>query len=300
MGVKKFEEFIKNYENDVAGMIQLDSSFSLDVMRHSSDSKIQKILDGLSDSELKIMWGNYKQLQTIHITSYQNPLTLWMGFTKEGLIHTYPIETSVNYMCNYFYLKRDLTIKVVNGFNGGERIMILASKAFDNIDEIKRAMNLCGYYVSRPNDKEFESFDDNYNWFQFEPKIYPDDSKKIRNEETKLFHLTPHYNIDKIKRLGFIPSCKNELYMYPDRTYFFRGSVDRDEIIEFANQLKKTISNKHTKDRRNPSKFYLISIDLDKVPENVRLCLDQNYINGVHTQDSIMPDVITDIEEIQI
>lgn len=79
-----------------------------------------------------------------------------------------------------------------------------------------------------------------------------------------------------------LKSVKKSKFDYPDRIYLIRGCTSREEIFNIGQQLYK-----NNKSERNNGLYTLYTIDLDKLPKNIRLFNDQNYSYGVYTTDNI-------------
>lgn len=234
-------------------------------------------------------WVDYSEIK--HPVNYSSPLALYMrNELKEGLIHTYPVDKTVDYIRNYFKLDVN-QIKKVPSENGVYYIIVEIPTISDNLEQVIKAMNLCGYYLSYP---KFDSVPKN-KWvtLQFEPKFQEDDTEKIKANTDKLIHLTPSYNLDKIKKIGFTPKTKNGLFDFPDRVYFLTDGTDVNSLINIAKNLKDYKSNSDF-----IKSFSVIFVDVDLIPDKIKLYLDPNYIFGVYTYDNIPADTISEIEEI--
>lgn len=274
--ISTFEEFIKKNEY----------SFLQDV----KDKNVIKFINSLSKDGLDKFWVDYSKLPPVPAT-YDNPLTIWMLLKlDEGLVSTYPVDKVIEYVSKYFKFNVDQIYKM-EAENGVYHIGVIIANRDNNFEVIKKAMKLCGYYLGSP--KENKIGNDPVIELQFEPKIQVDESEKIRNEETFLYHLTPMYNIGKIKHIGFSPRLKNELFSYPSRTYFIRGSVSKEDVLNLGEQLCAANTS-----LGNDGRYALITIDLGKVPDGVKMFLDPNYQYGIFVMENISSNVIIDIEEI--
>ena len=115
----------------------------------------------------------------------------------------------------------------------------------------------------------------------------------IRREEKNLFHLTPLYNKQKILTGGFSPRCRNEIFKYPGRIYFIRGSAGEEEIINLGIQLSQDNNS-----RGNDLHYVVFDIDVNKIGDEVKIYKDPNYKNGVFIDENIKPDCISRIGEV--
>lgn len=140
-----------------------------------------------------------------HVPSLDNPLTIYMNQINinEGLILTYPINKTIEYISHYFKLAPS-QINKVKGQYHIEKIAVTFFNVYDNVKIMSKAMDICGYYLGSPKESNIKKND----WVTlfFEPKIQNDDSIDIRSKENKLIHITPFYNLNKIKQIGFFPS----------------------------------------------------------------------------------------------
>lgn len=260
---------------------------------YDRDEELNEFLKSLSEDELDKLCICYADIT--HAAGYANPLTISMlnrSKIDEGLIRTYPINKTISYISSYFNLHPHQIVKKVSAQNGISHILVFIPSIKDNVQVMIEAMRSCGYYLGSP---KLENIKPNI-WvkLQFEPKIQEDNSEQIRNEERTLMHLTPIYNLRRIQSIGFSPRCKNELFNYPSRLYFLRGSLDRNEIMSIGKQLCDANSSVG-----NEGKYALITIDLSRIPSEVKFSLDPNYPYGIFTTNNIRPEVIIDVEEIE-
>lgn len=267
-----FENLILEDENNKKGLIEF--------------------LNSLSKEELQELCINYDSI--MEAVTYDNPLTFVL-FNRhkvyEGLIRTYPIDKVISYISDYFKLHPRQIIKKKPSYNGCERILIYIPTIDDNVDIMIQAMESCGYFLAHPKYDKIEP--NKWETLQFEAKIQPDDSKQIREEEKTLLHLTPLKNLRKIQHIGLSPRSNNEMLNFPERIYFLRGSTDRNEIIKIGQKL---CDNNNS--QCNFGKYALITLDLNKISNKIKFCLDPNYAYGIFTTSNISPESIIDVEEI--
>lgn len=247
-------------------------------------------LINLSDDDIKATWKDYSRIGKGY--THDNPITL-MHLMDEGINMSYPIDKTIQYVQDYFELP-DEYIKKLSKNGNDEQILIWFPHVGTNVKEMKRAMNLCGYYLGRPKDEDLKP--NQYQWLQFEKIKQEDITKQLRKEEEFLYHITPKYNVHKIKNIGFSPRCRHEQFNYPDRVYFLRGSAPDDVIKSLIKDLYK---NNHSKGKVHGG-YVIMTIDLDKVPDRVVFHDDANASYAVFTRDNISYDVITDIKDIDI
>lgn len=277
---------IKVNENQFHKLLAGTSSkpFS-DINAENIDKGVDTYNSGLLDEELNNLCVIYSQEP--HVVTYGNPLSIMMSKSiNEGLIKTYPLDNTVSYIKNYFGLD-DRQVVVQKVYNNQPHILIRIPAIGDNVEMIKKAMNLCGYYLAAPKDNEIEK--DKWIWLQFEAKVEKDISEQLRKEESFLTHFTPYYNVDKILKQGLSPKSKNSILNYPGRIYLMRGSLNKESTKDLGMQLFM-----NNKSKGNDGKYVLLVIDLSKIPENTPFHFDPNYPYGVYTQSNIRPDAIVE------
>lgn len=122
---------------------------------------------------------------------------------------------------------------------------------------------------------------------QFEPLFQNSETQEIINKGD-LFHVTPSYNLPSIAKEGFIPKSENSLFKYPNRVYLFIGDTPFNEIKRVVFLLREY--NKHPKNEGN---YSLLSIDVNKLPDNISFYHDVNSNYGVFTEVKIPVNTIS-------
>ena len=148
-------------------------------------------------------------------------------------------------------------------------------------------MHLCGYYLAR---EEIYQNDKRFVVLRYEPKYIEDGNHIVRQCEF-LYHLSPLKYKEKILKKGFIPKSNNGLFKYTDRCYFFMDTMSKVQILSWTPTFRRA-----DKSRKNIS-YYLYTIDVSKVNDNVTFYLDPNLKGGCYTADNLSPNVILDVEE---
>ena len=219
-----------------------------------------------------------------------NPISTKMKISlKEGLIRTYPIDKTINYIKDYFKLS-DNDIIPINALNGTEQIAIKVPIVGNNLNLIKKAFTLCGWYLAYPKESELKP--NTIHELQFEKKYDMDISSELRKHESVIYHITPNYNLNKIKHIGLTPKSKNTQFDYPSRAYFVLGSAKK--IVPY---LTSELNN-NNKSKGNNGGYSVITFDLSKIPLHVKFYFDPNSYGSVYTLDNVTPDAIIDIQEI--
>lgn len=280
----KHLQSLKSYEEFLARRIP-EMCVPCDEVRDMFEDR----LINLSDEQIKSTWIDYYKIAKGY--TMDNPITQ-IHLVDEGIVRSYDIDTTIKHIKNYFELP-DEFIKKLSKNGGDEQIYINIPIVGDNFRLLKKAMNYCGYYLGRPSEKDLEQ--NTYQWLQFEKLIQTDNTQQIKNEEDILYHITPKYNVGKIKHIGFSPRDKHELYNYPERVYFLRGSTNKNTIKDLIQDL---FDNNHSKG--NKGQYVIMTIDIDKIPIRVHFFVDANCEGGVFTRDNVPPETITDIKDIII
>lgn len=222
---------------------------------------------------------------------FTNPISCFMKHPlTEGLVRTYPTETTVRYIKEYFKLSDDEIYVIDDAYNDREQIAIKVPIIGNNLELVKKAFALCGWYLGYPKEENLKP--NTLYELQFEKKYEEDISQNLRTHETILFHITPTYNIGKIRHIGLTPKAKNSMFDYPSRIYFILGSA-KTMIKYLAQQLSDANLSKG-----NDGKYSIITFDISRIPNRVKFFLDGNSRASVYTYDNIPPNTIEDITEI--
>lgn len=225
-----------------------------------------------------------------HHASFDNPISCLMKHPlDEALIKTYPMDKTIKYIKNYFNLSDD-EIYPLDAFNGEKQIAIKVPIIGNNLGLVKKAFAFCGYYLGYPKEKDLKP--NTIYELQFEKKFENDISKYIRENETTLLHLTPIYNLGKIRHIGISPKSKNASFDYPSRAYFIFGSK-----TALVNNLAWQLNNINA-NPINQGKYAVIKIDINRIPNHVKFYSDPNARYSVYTYDNIPPNAIIEFEEI--
>lgn len=102
------------------------------------------------------------------------------------------------------------------------------------VEHITELMTEAGYYLAYRN-----MTNNNRYWWQFEPYHYSQIRERL---EPVIFHVTKLTNKTSIKRNGLIASCKNPIFEYPPRNYFF-NAPDQRAFIAYASVNNKGDDN---------------------------------------------------------
>jgi hypothetical protein len=236
------------------------------------------------NKKVRISEHQYRSLFEEQVSvSYDNPLSIDMCSENlnEGLIKTYPFETMMRYVMEYFNIPRFYMHDYEN--NGVKCIAIDLPKNERFQERVDKAMNLCEYFES------IRMSMDGLDRIHYEPK-FEEEEQEI---DDILYHVTHHSNKDKIKRIGLCPYSKNILFNYPSRVYFLKGDTPTSEIVNSA----KALNNYATRDF-NDGIYSILKIDVNKLPKNIKFFNDQNHKYGLYTLNNIPPNCIIDDGEV--
>ena len=259
-------------------------------MKHKLIRLTESDLHNIVEETINTTLRDYSKIRKN--ANFMNPISRGMKHPlTEGLIRTYPLETTIRYIKDYFDLS-DEDIYPIDAYNGREQIAIKVPIVGNNLELIKKAFALCGYYLGYPKEdtlKQGATYE-----LQFEKKNEDEITEMLREKEKVIYHITPAYYVDKIKHIGLTPKSKNSQFDYPSRVYFIPGSA-KTLIRHLLPQLDDA-----NKSKANQGYYAIITLELAKIPKHVRFFLDANALASVYTNDNIPPTAITNIELIDV
>lgn len=282
MSIKKFEEYI--CEGITPRVSYLDDDYS--------------VVDGLFDdfdlskitlSEWKKQYVNFKSLIVLQ-PCFGNPLLpswkkrkLEEGYSRE----TVEIELAQESICRQYELEDwQFQVKI---YANDIRVGIIIPNIDENESKITEDMTSMGYYALSKGTMDINGME--YFFIRFDPR-YPKDITDIVRKMGVIKHITPKYNLDSIRKNGFIPSHKNELFYYPPRIHFLKESISEKNIIRLGEQLFDYNSNP-----KNNGEYVLLTLDVKKIPDNVEFIGDSCYKYGICTENEIPFECVVDIKE---
>lgn len=233
---------------------------------------------------------------------FSNPVEKFLfscDYTKpiitEGLIHTYPIEKTIDYVSRA--LKIDESCFDVNeGENGVKKIFVKINEDSTPKNLVIAAFEYCGYFHSV--DKETRYCEDGiYTTLVFEPKHQKDDTSEILKNNKHLYHISPRVFEGSILKRGLSPKSKNIYFKYPERVYLISEGCKETYIFNLAWQISESISYdnlwKNIDDaNKNPYTWTIYEIDAAKLQDDIRVFKDPNWEYGIFTPDNINPSAI--------
>jgi hypothetical protein len=228
-------------------------------------------------------------------TDYDSPfIPTILESVNEGLIRTYPIDTTIRYISDFFNIEEGIDIWSRKDKNGVDKIYVKAPNYKEVFDALIHAFRLCGYHFENTVSKSY-GLNDGVGFVThcFAPMHMDDISVQLRNECRFLYHATPRYNAEKIRNIGFSPRAKNRVFNFPERIYFIKDTITEEQLLGLAYQLAY-----YNGSDGNNGEYTLFKVDLAKIPNTVPFFLDPSYGYGVYTTSNIRPNCIVDIAEI--
>ena len=280
--IKTFEEFINENSKSVKVSYQDDDYSILD--------KTFKDID-LSDIPIKELRKQYVDFETLIVVPPTFGDPLFKNSKKrrlnEGVKKSFDIQTVRKSIMKKYELK-DWQFKLTEAANE-IKIALIVPHLGSNNELVIEDMKSLGYYDC---DSWFIKRDGMiYAVIRFDPQ-YP---KDITNEVGKMQyikHLTPRYNVESIKKNGFIPLHKNDVYKYPPRIHFFKDDTTDEDIDAIGQDLCESNSNS-----KNNGEYVLFTLDVSKIPNDVKFIGDSCCELAVCTEDAIPYDTVVEIED---
>lgn len=259
-------------------------------LREIIHSSIQGYLNSLKGEGYGVIDGGRVDIK---IDPIKNTIE---NFLEEGLISTYPCDRTINMLCKKYFLESWRVQKNIRKDidENIPLITVILDKNTDNnrVGSIINFMNACGYFAITKFLINKES--PNYGTITFEPKFTEDISDDIREKYKVLYHSTPAILLNKIKKNGLMPCSKNSLFMYPDRVYCMKGnSLTMDQVRAlYRIQMERNSTHPEEKNPNERLKYVLLTIDVSKIPDNVKIYKDPTLRDSFYTYDNIPPYAI--------
>lgn len=215
-------------------------------------------------------------------------------------MRTYPLDKTIDYIQRYFGFE-NWQIKIMDACNGIQKIGINIPNIHNNVEIVKNKMKLCGYFLGWPTKEELDKHKNEWIWLNFEPKFQNNNTEEIKKEHRFLYHITPSYNLTKIKQIGLSPRHRNTNFYFPSRIYLM---FDDDELGNIDNSLNRRMMafdlSDFNKSKGNNGNYNILTIDTAKIGDNVNLYYVPNYSLGCFTTDNIRPNSIIKVENIKV
>lgn len=196
------------------------------------------------------------------------------GSLFEGLIKTYPINKTIEYIARLFCLNNN-QFQVIKR-DDTHKILVCFENAENKKNQMSQAMDLCGYELAG------ESINNGNIQQMYTAKFSESLTKELKNNMSFLIHITPYYNKEKILRYGFNPKSKNEFFSYSPSVFFFTQDAPLIHIVDQVYQKDSKIKN-----NLNNHIYSLFRVDVSKIPDSVKFETDPNLKYAVRTKDNI-------------
>lgn len=233
-------------------------------------------IDAVGKDELSKCYVSYKDLVIFPKPCNELFLENW-----EPMCVTQTAESAIDKLKQKFGL-HDWQIYPVKASNDVNIVICIANLA-DNIDDIKKAMEILGYHIGYEIPKE-DAYGRKWLYMQFEPIYSGDCTEKIRTECQLLFHWTPTVNMEKIKQEGIVPKHNNKIFSYPNRVYLYTDKCSREDLVMSAYMFAK-LKKKDSLDKKIP--YTLLHIAVSRLPNDIHFFYDPNTLNAVYTEQII-------------
>lgn len=193
-----------------------------------------------------------------------------------------PTET-IKVMMQKFKLE-SWQIRTQTGCNGVS-VMAIIPNLTDNAELLKQGMGACGWSFSNSWAVDAE---DGQKWtiLSFDP-MFQDNVSYAARAEGILFHWTPEYRYQAIKREGLYPRSENSLYNYPNRLHLLKGSLTENQCLNIGKQLWKANNNPN-----NNGRYVLLGIYVDSLSQEMEFYFDPRFDGGYYVKDHIPASAI--------
>jgi len=162
-------------------------------------------------------------------------------YINEAATKTYDLKYTIKEMQSLFGLE-DWQIKGYMNPGIQVKLMVIIGDIFDNKEALIKAMESYGWSFAFQSIKKIIDSNDKRigqeSWIMlhFDPMF-----QKSVNDEIALhpilFHWTPEYNIENIKKDGLIPKSDNYVFKYPPKIHLMKGTITNNEKLKFGNIL---------------------------------------------------------------
>lgn len=247
-----------------------------------------ELVSNLPETDLQRFCSDYRMFP--YCVSYNDDA--FSLCLSEGLIKTYPIDKTIQYVKKYLPIGRNLIFKSVS--NNIERIIVIVANIGENINEVIHALNVCGYYLVYPKGNYLQKLKKNeVVRLQFEPKFTENKSKEILTFGDYAYHWTQPKYMNKINRIGLIPKSTNNTFDYPERIHLVKQTATQNEILKLGRLLAISINADKVIDNIPfEQELILLKVDLKKIRKGTAFFDDPSYLYGIYTMDNIPPEAI--------
>ena len=211
------------------------------------------------------------------------------NYLKEEATYSTPLE-EVKTEILFKYQLDDWQFRIVE-HNHKIFIALIIADVDINAEAVEDDMKFFGYFKSTD---EYAKDKKGRQWrkMQFEPMFQNNEDNLVRSLRW-LFHITPERILESIRENGLVPQNRNKRFKFPNRVYFIRPDIDVKKLKEIGESLMSTSLDVDTNEN-----YYILTIDLSKVPTTVDFFLDPNFKYGVFTTGEIPKESICSISKL--
>lgn len=166
----------------------------------------------------------------------------------------------------------------------GIQLAVLIAKLGSNVTLLKDAMAACGWSFSTINETDLWGM----TWLglTFDP-MFQDNVENDMRKCYFLFHWTPLYNYESIKKEGLQPRSENKKNEYPKRVHLIKDDIIPKNLMKIGEMLCN-----NNKSPNNDGKYVLLSINTTKIPKGTEVFFDPRFEHGYYMKTPISPEAI--------
>lgn len=163
----------------------------------------------------------------------------------------------------------------------------------DNWKLIIKSMKQLGWYCATK--VRFNKYNNDWLILRFEP-MYDLDVTDDIHKLSIIYHISPYNNYKSIKKNGFMPYSKNNLFDYPDRVHFIKGvnNINKNNLLNLIQELYNINMNKDI------TKYNIYTLDVNKIPKYIKFQNDPNMDNGIFTYNKVPYSAVSNTELIDL
>lgn len=238
-------------------------------------------LDSIS---LKDLESQYVDLSPIvSMSGYGGRFIAHKGtIINEEVTSTLSFEETKEQLKSKFHLKDWQITSDIQANN--IQLIVLYPSIFRNTKLLKNAMAACGWsFASKGIATRGKMI---WKVMSFDPMFQDDVGNEMRKSPL-VYHWTPLYCLESIKKEGLKPLSKNAMFSYPNRVHLLKGNISIDESIEIGYNLCKA-----NKDKRNDGRYVLLGIRTKEIPKEMKVFYDPRFEHGFYTKEQIPSNLI--------
>lgn len=222
-------------------------------------------------------------VDTKHVTPVKELIESLVGILSDADVDQFRTITINGIESMHIQDAPEFWIQPVYGFIPNQKL---------NIDIIDHEMKEGGYVRVRTT--EHVENDTGRKWYFV---VYNPDTKYLKSvrellRTARLFHYTPEFNRDDILETGLVPSKGGRTFMYPDERVFFYVNAFPGLSDSYIKMMSSTSKKIKKKDSSFSGYFDLFELNIDKLPESIKIYYDPNAKDCVFVTHHIEPEWI--------